>query len=263
MRGEQAPKLGQSLERREVPDALQATRSLAELSREVARRLEGITPKGKPLPLPEEVGALAEEFESLAQALEGLPKDPRALLTPEGASQLAELEKEQRAVEGETEALHRRLEELSRVFPFISPELLQNFKLAKEAMGKAGGHLAEREAKEAIPPEREAIYRLSRAGSNMRSAMEQLARRGRFGGSPAPAVVQPGGYPSLAFRNRPTTGPEEGGRMGASTRDFPLPAKEAYKVPKLHREEVIEALKGKYPPAYKEQIERYFKNLVE
>ena len=34
-------------------------------------------------------------------------------------------------------------------------------------------------------------------------------------------------------------------------------------MPKAYREEVVEALKGKYPPAYREQIEQYFKNLVE
>ncbi len=261
--GERANTLEESLEQQKVPEAVKGARALAELSQEIARRLESVTLDGQPLALRDEAVALAEEFRSLARDLEGLPKDPRLFLTPEEGTQLTELEEEQRAVQEETDTVHRHLEELSRVLPFIGPEVLQNLKLAKEAMGKAAGHLLEQETREAIPPEQEAVYRLSRARSNTQRAMGQLARRGRFGASPAPGLVQPGGSPSLGFRYRPPTGPEEGGRTGVSARDFQLPAKDAYKVPKLHREEVVEALKGKYPPAYKEQIERYFKNLVE
>ena len=261
--GERANMLQESLEQQKVPETVQGARALAELSQEIARRLESVTLDGQPLALRDEAVALAEEFRSLAKDLEGLPKDPRLFLTPEEGTQLAELEKEQRAVHEETDTVHRHLEELSRVLPFIGPEVLQNLKLAKEAMGQAAGHLLEQETREAIPPEQEAVYRLSRARSNAQRAMGQMARRGRFGASSAPGLVQPGGAPSLGFRYRPPTGPEEGGRTGVNTRDFELPTKDAYKVPKLHREEVIEALKGKYPPAYKEQIERYFKNLVE
>jgi hypothetical protein len=67
----------------------------------------------------------------------------------------------------------------------------------------------------------------------------------------------------MALQWRRNVGEEEGGRTGASTRDFRLPGKEAYRVPKTYREEVVDALKGKFPPAYREQIEQYFKNLVE
>ncbi|MEE8110238.1 MAG: DUF4175 family protein [bacterium] len=258
--------LERSLSRKEIPKAVMSASALGDLSRKVSEALsKRLEEKAN---VDERAAAksfreLGDDFDALAAALNNLPKDPRVVLTPEQRERLGELKKDQKEVEEKTVEVRKRVEQIMRVMPFLSPEIAKNLLEAGKAMGKAAVKLGQRRANKAIPPERDAIYWLSRAGSNMRAAMQQMARRGRFGGAPAPSVVQPGGRPTIALQWAPNLGEEERGRMGASTRDFRLPDKGAYKVPKVYREEVVDALKGKYPPAYREQIEQYFKNLVE
>jgi hypothetical protein len=45
-------------------------------------------------------------------------------------------------------------------------------------------------------------------------------------------------------------------------RNFQLPDKEAYKAPRMFREDIMEALKEGYPERYKELIEQYYRNIV-
>ncbi|MFQ5913054.1 MAG: DUF4175 family protein [Nitrospinota bacterium] len=262
---EDANSLERSIAQRSVPQAEKEAAGLRGLSRELAEILSEQSEGGEEADKDASLayGKLAEDFAGLASALKSLPNDPRIVLTPAQRSRLAELKKEQKEVEGKTVEVRKRVERIMRLVPFLSPEIAKNLREAGDAMGQATGELGEQRADRAVPHQRDAIYWLSRAGSNMRNAMQQMARRGRFGGASAPSVVQPGGVPSLALQWRPDVGEEEGGRIGASTRDFRLPGKDAYKVPKVYREEVVEALKGKYPPEYREQIEQYFKNLVE
>ncbi len=258
--------LRRSVSREKVPEAAKSASALGGLSHKLAKALSnrsGDPKNAADRSLSRDYERLGKDFDRLAAVLAGLPKDPKSVLTPGQIERIATLEKEQKEVETMTIEVRKRVERIMKVMPFLSPEIARNLGRAGDAMGKSVGALGARRADRAVPPERDAIYWLSRAGSNMRSAMQQMARRGRFGGAPAPSVLQPGGRPALALQWRPNVGDEEGGRSGASTRDFRLPGKEAYKVPKVYREEVVDALKGKYPPAYREQIEQYFKNLVE
>ena len=258
--------LRRSVSREKVPEAAKSASALGGLSHRLAKALSNRNGDPKNVAdrsFSRDYERLGKDFDRLVAALGGLPKDPKSVLTPGQIERLATLKKEQKEVETMTVEVRKRVERIMKVMPFLSPEIARNLGRAGDAMGKSVGALGARRADRAVPPERDAIYWLSRAGSNMRSAMQQMARRGRFGGAPAPSVLQPGGRPALALQWRPNVGDEEGGRSGASTRDFRLPGKEAYKVPKVYREEVVDALKGKYPPVYREQIEQYFKNLVE
>ncbi len=258
--------LERSLNRRELKDAGKTADALGGLSRKVAEAVRHLKQEEAPpdeSPVVTGYRKLGDDFDKLREGLNQLPSDPSVVLTPEQKSQIAELKEEQDRVEAKTVEVRKKVEQIMKILPFLSPEIAKNLKNAGDAMGGSSKELGGQRADKAVPHERDAIYWLSRAGNNMRSAMQQMARRGRFGGAPAPSVVQPGGRPSIALQWRPSVGEQEGGRTGASNRDFRLPDKDAYKVPKVYREEVVDALKGQFPPAYRDQIEQYFKNLVE
>ena len=258
--------LERSLNRRELKDAVKTADALGGLARKAAEAVRHLKEEEAPpgeSPVVKGYRKLGDNFDKLREGLNQLPSDPRVVLTPEQKSQLAELKEEQDRVEAKTVEIGEKVEQIMKILPFLSPEIAKNLKNAGDAMSGSSKELGEQRADKAVPHERDAIYWLSRAGNNMRSAMQQMARRGRFGGASAPSIVQPGGRPSVALQWRPSVGEQEGGRTGASNRDFRLPDKDAYKVPKVYREEVVDALKGKFPPAYRDQIEQYFKNLVE
>jgi hypothetical protein len=136
-------------------------------------------------------------------------------------------------------------------------------------MGNAKDRLGQLDARGAVPPERDALERLSQSQQQMQSAMQQLAQRGQLGNMPVTRLFRQGRFlPSGMLVPLPGMPqfPEfdvQGGFTGLDTEKFRLPGKEDYKAPRNFREEILESLKQGVPPQMKEQIERYFKNLSE
>ena len=87
-----------------------------------------------------------------------------------------------------------------------------------------------------------------------------MAQRGQMMGMSLPMLQQTGRLPN--FMMQPGANQSSGGVAGSSVRNFQLPAKEAYKVPRMFREDIMEALKEGYPERYKELIEQYYRNIV-
>jgi hypothetical protein len=190
--------------------------------------------------------------------------DGQDLLDPQQREGLGQLGRRQQVARERTQALKNRLDQLSQFIPFLSPELRQNIGEAGEFMGDAQAELSGRRARQAIPPEEDALRRLSQGQQAMQQAMQQMAQRGQMGQIPVPMVLRRPGDP-FAFNQQPFAdrSPQEQGRMGINTRDFKIPSKEEYKAPKQFREEIMEALKRGGPAQFKGQIEQYFKNLTE
>jgi hypothetical protein len=217
---------------------------------------------------PELQATLQDLREALAQSHQRLAHlnnlDGQELLDPQQGEELEQLSHRQHAVRERTEALKQRLDQLSQFNPFLSPELRQQIGEAGEFMGQAQGKLSDRLARQAIPPEEEALQRLSQGQQAMQQAMQQMAQRGQMGQMPVPMVLRRPGDP-FAFNppSLPDRSPQNQGRMGINTRDFKIPGKEEFKAPRQFREEIMEALKRGAPSQFKGQIEQYFKNLTE
>jgi Domain of unknown function (DUF4175) len=217
---------------------------------------------------PEVQAKLQNVREMLAQSHQHLADlnnlDGRELLDPQQGEELGHLSQRQQVLRERTEVLKHRLDQLSQFNPFLSPELGQQIGEAGDFMGEAQGELGEHRARQAIPPEEEALRRLSQGQQAMQQAMQQMAQRGQMGQIPVPMVLRRPGDP-FAFNPQPfpDRSPHNQGRMGINTRDFKIPGKEEYKAPRQFREEIMEALKRGAPSQFKGQIEQYFKNLTE
>ncbi len=190
--------------------------------------------------------------------------EEREIATPQERQQVDDLSEREAALRERTEKLSDKLNQLSQLVPFISPELRQNIEEAIPFMGEAREELGEISTRRALPPEREALNRLLQAQQNMQQAMQQMAQRGQIGLMPAPVILQARRDP-FQFGQRPQMSRNQfdQGIMGLNNRDFKIPGKEDYQVPKTFREEIIKALREGYPQEYKQQIERYFRNLTE
>jgi hypothetical protein len=95
----------------------------------------------------------------------------------------------------------------------------------------------------------------------LQQALQQLSQRGQMMGQSMPMLRQAGRLPMMPDQ-RPQDDQRQNGMLGASVRNFQLPDKEAYKVPRMFREDIMEALKEGYPERYKELIEQYYRNIV-
>ncbi|MGE5816465.1 MAG: DUF4175 family protein, partial [Deltaproteobacteria bacterium] len=208
-------------------------------------------------------------LKSLKSELDSLLGAPAQALKEPDKKELRDLSHRQDGLQERTQALHEKLESLFQLFPSLDPKILQNIGEAGASMGNAKERLGQLDSRGAVPPEREALDRLSQSQQQMQSAMQQLAQRGQMGNVPMARFYRGGRflpYGSLTpLPGMPQFPPfdVQGGFTGLDTDKFHLPGKEEYKAPRNFREEILESLKQGVPPQMKDQIERYFKNLSE
>jgi hypothetical protein len=145
--------------------------------------------------------------------------------------------------------------------PFLPSETVDNLQQAIPLMQRAQGELNTHQSQQAIPPEQGALEHLRNAQNSLQQALQQLSQRGQMMGQSMPMLRQAGRLPMMPDQ-RPQDDQRQNGMSGASVRNFQLPDKEAYKVPRMFREDIMEALKEGYPERYKELIEQYYRNIV-
>jgi Domain of unknown function (DUF4175) len=221
-------------------------------------------------PVQEQRARRAEStLKNLKSELDVLMGEPAQALTDADKRELRDLTHRQTTLRDRTKELHEKLESLFQLFPSLDPQIVQNIGEAGVSMGNAKDRLGQLDSRGAVPPERNALDRLSQSQQQMQSAMQQLAQRGQLGNMPVARFFRGGRflpYGSLTPLPGMPQFPEfdvQGGFTGLDTEKFRLPGKEDYKAPRSFREEILESLKQGVPPQMKDQIERYFKNLSE
>jgi soluble cytochrome b562 len=208
-------------------------------------------------------------LKSLKAELDALMGEPAQALNDSDKKNLRDLSHRQSVLRERTQELHQKLESLFQLFPSLDPKIVQGIGEAGNSMGNAKDRLGQLDSRGAVPPERDALERLSQSQQQMQSAMQQLAQRGQLGNMPVARLFRQGRFlPSGMLVPLPGM-PQfpdfdiQGGFTGLDTEKFRLPGKEDYKAPRNFREEILESLKQGVPPQMKDQIERYFKNLSE
>ncbi|MFZ1988400.1 MAG: DUF4175 family protein, partial [Alphaproteobacteria bacterium] len=210
-----------------------------------------------------------KSLKNLKSELDALLGEPAQAFKDSDKRELRDLSHRQDILKERTQALHEKLESLFQLFPSLDPKIVQNIGEAGTSMGNAKERLGQLDSRGAVPPEREALDRLSQSQQQMQSAMQQLAQRGQMGNVPVARFFRQGRflpYGSLTPLPGMPQFPQfdiDGGFSGLDTDKFRLPGKEDYKAPRNFREEILESLKQGVPPQMKDQIERYFKNLSE
>ena len=233
------------------------------------KELEKGHPPGQEEEALEDTEDAETSLEELMTYLKDLLVKPEADLTDQEIVRLSDLAKRQDTLKERTEDLHEKLSALFQLFPSLDPKITKNIQEAGVSMGTARTRLSDSDAEGAIPPEQDALDRLTQSQEQMRNSMAQLAQRGQLGHMPVTFLFRRGRFlPSGRLVPLPGMAqlPQfdiDGGQTGLDTEKFKLPGKEDYKVPRSYREEILESLKQGVPPGLKEQIESYFKNLSE
>ncbi len=249
-----------SLQERQVPQAMadleEATQQLSGMQQQAAR----LAPSDRTLQ--QHMAQAQRHLQAAQQALGGLPHDRQAMLTPGQGQQLGQLGERQGGIQQDTQLLHGDIQRLLPLMPSLPAELVQQLHEAMAFMGDAQSALQERSSRQALPPEQDALERLRSADNTLQQAMQAMAQRGEMMGMSLPMLRQAGRLPMPGSMPQANVDERQGGAAGASVRNFHLPTKEAYKVPRILREDVMDALKEGYPERFKEIIEQYYRNIV-
>jgi hypothetical protein len=214
-----------------------------------------------------EVQKLLEEIKKM---VEGMRPDSREVMDPDQKGKFPSLSSRQEKLKERTQDLKEKLEMLSQLFPGLDSEILKDLEGAGDSMGEASGRLRSEDAPGAIPPEQEVLRRLNRSQQAMRQMGQQMAMRGQINrwGRPWGYDPRPGWYygpwsPMPTLPQPEVKRPLERGYTGIDREEFEPPSKDAYQVPKIFREKILEALKENVPSPYKREVEKYFRGLSE
>ena len=203
-----------------------------------------------------------QRMQAAQQALRNLPQDRHAMLTPQQGEQLGGLSQQQAGVQADAQQLGEEMAQMMPLLPSLPGDISQNVQEAVPFMGEARDALGRQQSQPAIPPEQAALERLRSANTSMQQAMQGMQQRGQMMGMSMPMLQQAGRIPIPGMMDQMRVDEREAGRMGTSVRNFQLPDKEAYKVPRMFREDIMEALQEGYPERYKDRIEQYYRDIV-
>jgi DNA repair exonuclease SbcCD ATPase subunit len=211
-----------------------------------------------------------KRIRELKEIGESFNPDPKEIMEPDTRTKFPGLSSRQENLKERTKSLKEKLEMIAQLFPGMDTEIFHDIKGAEESMGDASKELRKEDAPGAIPPEQEAIRRLSKSQQSMQQMAQQMAMRmqamrwgyplvydPRAGWYYGPWIPQPT-LPQPEFRR-----PREKGFTGIDREEFEPPSKDAYRVPKIFREKVMESLKEEVPSQYRREVERYFRGLTE
>lgn len=229
------------------------------------REREGLSQAGQ------NAGRALELVSKLKAGLDRLNPSSQEMLTDWEKRELNRLAIRQQALEKRTTELKEALERLSQLLPMMDPTIAESLGGAAASMGRAATRLSEQDSRGAIPPEQEALQRLSRSQQALQNFGQQMAMRNQGNRVGMPMVINRGpGWHWGPWNPMPTLPqPEfrefqrERGYTGIDREEFQTPGKEAHKVPKIFREEIVKSLKEGFPSQFKRQVERYFKNLTD
>ena len=216
-----------------------------------------------------------KRIKELVDLIKSIVPQPNEVITPGQKEKFPELSKREENLRERTNHLREKLEMLAQLFPGMDSEILNNLKGATGDMGEASGNLRKEDAPSAIPPEQEAIKRLTQSQQAMQQMAQQIAQQmamrmqaNRWGYQWWGYDPRPGWYygPWVPMPTQPQpefNRPLEKGYTGIDREEFQLPSKDAYQVPKIFREKILESLKEGIPPQYKREVEKYFRGLTE
>lgn len=224
---------------------------------------------------------ILKEFEKLSSSNENILREIREIIkelnllktesiSTENRKRLSNLSQRENDLKERTEALRERLEILSQLFAGMDIDFLDDLRHASESMAEASRMLSKEAPHSAIPPEQEAIRRLSKSRQSIDRMVQQMAMQMQSmrGGYPLAYDPRPGWYygpwaPMPTLPQPELMRPMQKGYTGIDREEFELPSKDAYKAPKIFREKAMESLKEGMPTEYRKEVEKYFKGLTE
>ena len=212
-----------------------------------------------------------QSIRELIEILKGLAPQKDEIIDPEQKEKFPNLSQREEDLRERTDRLRETLETFAQLFPGMDTEILNDFRGAVGDMGEASGKLEKEDAPSAIPPEQQAIRRLTRSQQALQQMAQQMAMQMQanqwgyqwWGYDPRPGWYY-GPWIPMPTRPQPEFNPPlERGYTGIDREEFEPPSKDAYRVPKIFREKILESLKEGIPPQYKGEVEKYFRGLTE
>jgi hypothetical protein len=169
-------------------------------------------------------------------------------LSSEDRQRMKDLAGRQSSVQEETSSLKEKMEQMNQRAPLFSPQAQEMLRQAGERMGKAHGALQGQDPGGAAAEQRAALDQIGQIKKGLSS------QKGSGGGSGAVP------WPWLGS-GQPSLGEGEGSEV-AQDQEVQIPGADQYQVPEEYRKDILDAMKQSAPERYREQVKRYYEEIV-
>jgi hypothetical protein len=177
------------------------------------------------------------------QALQQLFPPAGSMMSEQDQQRLRQLSEEQQKLERRAQGLQQRMEEMSEMASLFDEDATQQMEQVGQRMGEAAQRMQQRDPARGYGEQQAALEQLQRFQQQMREAQRQ---RGKGKGLP---------FPMMAGRTGSTG-------VANSRENVEIPDENQYQAPKEFRKDLLDAMKQGAPEKYKEQVKRYYEELV-
>ncbi len=184
----------------------------------------------------------ARKTHELAQQLQNLFPQAGEMLSAEDQKSLKQQGVKQRQLEQRANKLKSQMDELSQMAPVFDDESRHAMEEAGRRMGEASRKLQGQDARGGAGEQQAALEKLKELGKQM-----EQSQSGRGGSGNMP-------LPMMAGERR---GP------GGKPKKVDIPDEDPNRAPRELRKDVLDAMKQGAPDRYKEQLKRYYEELVQ
>ena len=205
---------------------------------------------GNPPEVRQQSANLAQRLERDARNVEDVNKQLQSLFPPPGSQlsqqerqQLQQLAQQQGQLEQRAQGLRQQMEEMQQMAPLFGEEATQQMEGVGQRMGEASQRMQGKDPGRGYGEQQAAMEGLRQFQQQM-----QEGQRGGKGGLPLP-------FGAGARR-------QEGNNGKDPKNQVELPDEDAFQAPKEFRKDLLDAMKQGAPEKYREQVKRYYEELV-
>ena len=191
--------------------------------------------------LARDLGEDAERAQEINRKLQELFPPPESMLSAEDKQRLRQLDQEQRQLQRRAQQLREQMQQLEEEAPMFGQQGAQQMNDVAEKMGEAADRLNGRDPRRGYSEQKAAL-------DQMQKMMQQMQQQGRGRGRMP--------FPMFAT-------PSQGRGSGRNNNEkVDIPDENAHQAPKEFRKDLLDAMKEGTPDKYKEQVKRYYEELV-
>ncbi len=188
-------------------------------------------------------------IQDLQQELGELFPAPGQSMSDEDKQKMRGLSQRQGSLQQQAGKLQQQMGELNKKAPIFNPDAQQMMQQAGERMGKAQGQLSAKNPSGASAEERASLDQLGQ----LKKGLQQKSGQGQGQGQ---GIPWPWVGPGMQRGEDGTDGPNNEDEKMA------IPGADQYQVPEEYRKEILDAMKQRAPDKYKEQVKRYYEEIV-
>lgn len=192
--------------------------------------------------LAERMGKDARKIQDINQKLQQLFPPPGAMLSEGDRDKLKELGGEQRQAQKKAQSLQQRMDEIGQMAPVFGDDASEQMDQIARRMGEASQRIEGKDPGRGYSEQKAALEQLNKFQQQMREAQSK-GKGGR--GLPMPMYAGSRG---------------SGLGSGTSREKVEIPGTD--QAPKEFRKDLLDAMKQGAPEKYKDQVKRYYEELV-